>query len=111
MSLFLFLLFILVNEIDTWKNVFLWVLSGHYLIFCGVFKCCFHLKFKNLNFYYLYVVECQNMERASLQNVRELAIQVEQVLGLLKVLVDHQFPMLAQKLNLVSFINYLLVTT
>lgn len=45
-------------------------------------------------------IECQNMERASLQNVRELAIQVEQVLGLLKVLVDHQFHMLAQKMTL-----------
>ncbi|XP_029645165.1 nuclear pore complex protein Nup155 [Octopus sinensis] len=44
-------------------------------------------------------IECQNVERASLQNVRELITQVEQVLSLLKVLVDHQFHMLARELN------------
>jgi len=46
------------------------------------------------------------MEKVSLQHIQELIHQVEEVLGLLKVLVDHQFHTLAAGLTKVRFVIY-----
>jgi len=57
-------------------------------------------------------VEAQKLEKVSLQAVQELIHRVEEVLGLLKVLVDHQFHTLAATLTKVgtlhSWISYVL---
>ena len=49
--------------------------------------------------------EVQRMEKISLQHVQELLHRVEEVLGLWRVLIDHQFHTLAATLTQVRYIS------
>lgn len=48
-------------------------------------------------------VDVQRMEKISLQHVQELLHRLEEVLGLWRILVDHQFHMLVAAMAKVSF--------
>ena len=51
---------------------------------------------------FYYKAEAQKMEKISLQHVQDLIHQIEEVLGLLKILCDHQFHVIASALTKVS---------
>ena len=49
--------------------------------------------------HFCYLVEAQKLEKISLQHIQDLIHRVEEVVGLMKIMVDHQFHVLAATLT------------
>lgn len=73
----------------------------HVLVYCLKFFCfvCFTCLFNPV------AAEAQKMEKVSLQHINDLIRRVEEVLGLWRILVDHQLHIIVSTLSKVQYLQ------
>ena len=87
------------------------------MLFDLLYKCCLikpstSNKTTNPSWLVLYnsffsvLVEAQKLEKISLQHIQDLLHRVEEVVGLLTILVDHQYHILASTLTQVNVVHW-----